>query len=152
MDPLRVGLKAQGVYIPGGGRWSGEGERGRLQECHTPGLGRLAGHKPRAGKRLPGFRTPGLERLAGHTPRAGGKGKRLQGRHTPAWGGRLGTRHRLGLGGGRGTAGEEALDGQSRPVHQLLDLLGSLSLVQTSAEEDVLPPEREEEFEVRGVY
>ena len=49
---------------------------------------------------------------------------------------------RRGQGGGR----------RSGPGHQLLDLLGSLRLVQASAEEDVLPPERKEEFEVHRVY
>ena len=92
-----------------------------LPIIHPPNLemGRLAGHKPRAGKRLPGFRTPGLERLAGHTPRAGGIGRCLLGCHAPGLRRLAGHTPWAGVGGegngGRGSVGWPVKAGSSAP-------------------------------------
>ena len=107
-----------------------------------------------ADERGPGL---GLARSRGRPGLAGCRGQRRSaprlmrerkrrgeiGRRWKVGGRRRKGRRRHGSAGGRRRGG---------PGHQLLDLLGSLSLVQTSTEEDVLPPEWEEEFEVRGVY
>ena len=112
-----------------------------------------------------GFRRPADERRG--LDLGGGQGwagrSRCEGRR---WGGRqrrreVGLQEKVGrwrrvgrrklVGQRRELGRRKGIGWRRRQGQQLLDLLACLGLVQAAAEEDVLPPEREEKVEVRQI-